>query len=219
MGGGIRGLPSPAQAPHTCRDHRKVTPPNQSPGIPELFADDLWWRGKVSPHAKPAMRAACPALHPHRRCPGPGSLPRRLRPPPAARPLPPPASLTAHPAAVGGVQPEEHLHEGRQLHLQLQPGARLHQDEEGRWPEDRDVRCGGWGRSEAGGAQQPESWVSGPPGRSPGHASRAQKPGRSSRVHEIMTADPPAGPGTERVPRGSPQSRREAPPTMQPRTT
>ena len=58
---------------------------------------------------------------------------------------PPPRSLTAHLAAVGGVQPEEHLHEGHQLHLQLQPGARLHQDEEGRRPEDRDVRCRGWG--------------------------------------------------------------------------
>lgn len=61
---------------------------------------------------------------------------------PGSSPLPAhPASLTAHLSLVGGVQPEEHLHEGNQLYLQLQPKARVHQDEEGGGPEHGDVGC------------------------------------------------------------------------------
>lgn len=53
-----------------------------------------------------------------------------------------PQNLTAHLATVGGVQPEKHLHGGYQLHLSLQPQARLHQDEEGRGSEHGDIGCG-----------------------------------------------------------------------------
>lgn len=60
------------------------------------------------------------------------SLEWNLAPPYCPRPCKPRRlRLTAHLASVGGVQPEVHLHEGHQLHLQLQPEARLHQDEEG----------------------------------------------------------------------------------------
>lgn len=71
-------------------------------------------------------------------------LSRALSPAPLPPPfLSKPRSLTTHLAAVGGVQPEKHLHGGYHLYLQLQPQARLYQDEEGRGSEYGDVACGG----------------------------------------------------------------------------
>ena len=95
--------------------------------------------------------------------PGTSPLPARRR------------SLTAHLSVIGGVQPEEHLHEGHQLNLQLQPEARVHQDKEGRRPEDGDVGCRGMG------TESESAWGPGLARRSPFAPGTARKQGGSPR--------------------------------------
>lgn len=100
---------------------------------------------------------------------------------------------------VGGVQPEEHLWlRGAEGNLQLQPGARLHLF---RMKKDDGLKTvmsvSGVGAVRGCGCSSLSLGSQGRLAVSPGHASRAQKPGRASVCMEVMTTTRPAGPGTE----------------------